>query len=201
MNDQFNLPGFDPPTGGPVPSGQHNLFFALMPPVAVAEQVMALAGRLRGVLGLTGRLIDRDRLHVSLLGVAPDVSPPIVEAARVLAARVNSAPFDVVFDRVLSFDRGMDRSQPLVLCHSDHRSLHGLHLLQQMLGLEMKRAGCPVPAGRSFNPHMTLLYDHRLVAEQIIDAPLHWTATEFALIESHVGHSHYECLGTWPLRP
>jgi 2'-5' RNA ligase len=70
-----------------------------------------------------------------------------------------------------------------------------------MLGLEMKRAGFPLPAGRSFNPHMTLLYDHRLVAEQVIDHPLHWTATEFALIDSHVGHSHYECLGTWPLHP
>ena len=64
-------------------------------------------------------------------------------------------------------------------------------MLHQLLHLEIRRAGLPPLASQGFNPHMTLLYDHRLVAEQAIDHPLHWTATEFALIDSHVGRGTF----------
>jgi 2'-5' RNA ligase len=188
------------PVEAPPEQGRHNLFFALMPPPAVAEQVNRIALQLRRAHGLTGNLIGADRLHVSLHAVAPDASPLTVDAARFIAARVASPRFEVVFDHVQSFDIHRAGSNPVVLCHSDHRSLADLHRLHKLLHLEVRRAGWPTLVSHGFNPHMTLLYDRQLVPELAIE-PVRWTATEFALIDSHVGDGYYECLGTWPLQP
>lgn len=197
MSHQLSL--LDPVEAPPV-HGRHNLFFALMPPPAVAEEVNRAAVQLRNTHGLTGNLIGADRLHVSLHAVAPDVSPLTVDAARFIGARVDAPRFEVVFDRVQSFDIHRAGTNPVVLWHSDHRSLTDLHRLHKLLHLEVRRAGLPLPANHGFNPHMTLLYDRKLVPAQAIE-PVRWTATEFALIDSHVGDGYYECLGTWPLRP
>jgi 2'-5' RNA ligase len=51
----------------------------------------------------------------------------------------------------------------------------------------------------SSTPQMTLLYDRqRLVPAHPID-PLCWTATQIALILSHLGKHHHEWLGRWTL--
>lgn len=197
MSHQLSF--LDPPEDPPGHE-RHNLFFALMPPPAVAEQVYRAAMSWRRAHGLTGKLVGADRLHVSLHGVAPDVSPLTVDAVRFIATRVDSPCFEVVFDRMQSFESHRPGDNPLVLSHSDHRSLTNLHRLHKLLHLEIRRSGLPLLTSHGFNPHMTLLYDRQLVPELAIE-PLRWTATEFALIDSHVGESHYECLGTWPLRP
>ena len=50
-----------------------------------------------------------------------------------------------------------------------------------------------------FVPHMTLLYDTRMVAERPIE-PMRLTVRDFALVHSLVGQSRYIELARWPLR-
>jgi 2'-5' RNA ligase len=50
-----------------------------------------------------------------------------------------------------------------------------------------------------FVPHMTLLYDRRMVAEQAVD-PVRLAVSDFTLVHSLVGQSRYIELARWPLR-
>ena len=49
-----------------------------------------------------------------------------------------------------------------------------------------------------YEPHLTLLYDDRCVAEQAIDI-VSWTVREFVLVHSLHGQGRYVMLGRWPL--
>ncbi len=71
-------------------------------------------------------------------------------------------------------------------------------MLQRALLADMKRAGIR-PTEKSDKPHVTLLYDSRLVPEQPVE-PVRWTVTEFVLVHSHQGLGRHEELGRWALR-
>jgi 2'-5' RNA ligase len=63
---------------------------------------------------------------------------------------------------------------------------------------EFMKQGC-LPKFESGNsPHITLLYDKRLIPEHAIE-PVRWTAGEIVLVESHVGEGRYSFLGRWNL--
>jgi len=53
-------------------------------------------------------------------------------------------------------------------------------------------------AGRShaFTPHLTLLYDDRVVVEEVV-TPVSWMAAELVLVHSVVGEGHYDLLDRW----
>jgi 2'-5' RNA ligase len=100
-------------------------------------------------------------------------------------------PFEVVFDRVMSFRR--DDRKPLVLCCAKGASEHLVDLQHRIAGeLGLKIRG-------KLNPYMTLLWDDQLIGEQMLDMPVRWAANEACLIHSLVGRAAHRIL--WPEHP
>lgn len=175
--------------------GEVNLFFALLPPPALAAEMAALGERLRRAHGLSGGGMGPGRLHLTLancLGGEADCEEAVRRA--LAAARDLRRPgFDVMLDHSTSFNCGPGR-YPLVLASGV--AADGLRGFREALCGRMRRAGLTVTG--SFTPHVTLIWADRLVGAHPI-APLRWTATEFVLVKSLVGRSHHVHLGRWPL--
>lgn len=179
-------------------AARHSLFFALLPPTELAEQVANATVAWRQSLGLSGQPMEPGRLHLTLLWIAPEASSATVSALSEVADRVRQPPVPVRLDRLGRFDRGEGRSCPVVLCSSSPSSLRGLQTLQEDLANRARVAGFPVRVRAGFEPHMTLLYDrHPLVAQPA--GPFAWTAHDFVLIHSFIGERRHEVLGRWPL--
>lgn len=168
------------------------LFFAAIPDAGAATEIHRRAAILRRAHNLRGRLIEPERLHVSLffLGGLPD---PSLGTACEAAADVRVEPFVVSFDRSVSF-RGEPGSRPFVLVGDD--GLRQLAAFRRMLGAAMTRRGLRKRAKTNFTPHVTLLYDANSVEEHPI-APISWTVNEFVLVRSVNGYAH---LARWQLR-
>jgi len=173
-------------------TGVSRLFLAVVPDAATAARMYRLAGILKRAYQFSGKPIEPDRLHVSLvfLGGLPDHAIATVCEA---VAETRMQPFEVSFDRSVSF-LGSAGSRPFVLMGDEGAS--GLMSLRQKLGATLTRAGLRRRANAPFTPHATLLYDSRRVDEHPID-PISWTVSEFVLIRSKNGHTH---LARWPLR-
>ena len=164
------------------------LFFALRPDAAAAERIHALASRLREVCGLTGKQLALERLHVTLLflGNHDGLPQQLLATADAAAQALRHAPFELVFDRVMSFAHKED--PPLVLCRDENCA--SLDVLRRQLGAD---------AAHSFKPHVTLLYDRKMISLQEV-APISWNVTEVLLIRSLIGRGQHEVLGRYPLR-
>jgi len=180
---------------GPGAPGLHSLFFAVVPDAADAARLHAHARRVQDGLGLRGRALEAERLHVTLHLVGDDADEPAdVEVARWCraAALVRGAPFDVLFDRVATFGGS---GRPLVFTSSADTGLHALH---RALGMALADTGEPIRR-RQIAPHMTLSYRGRRTAETEIE-PVRWSARDLVLIDSHVGEHVHEVIGRWPLQ-
>jgi 2'-5' RNA ligase len=172
-------------------SDKGRLFFAAVPDAVTAARIYRLAAALKRARGFGGKLIEPDRLHVTLFSL--DLSERAGRMASEAATEVSAQPFDVSFDRTASFcvRRG---NRPFVLLGDE--GLQGLSGFRRMLGAAMTRKGLRRPATADFTPHVTLLYDLREAEEQPIE-PICWTVSDFVLVHSMQGHVH---LARWPLR-
>jgi 2'-5' RNA ligase len=175
----------------------HRLFFALYPDPASALRIAALATRLRTELGLKGRPHELQRLHVTLHHLGDFVGMPERErgAAEAAAQSLQAEPIALRFDHLLSFERKRASNRPLVL--GGGLGLDGVREFRRRLGEALKAQGLKVES--SYTPHLTLLYDDRLVPKQPIE-PLGWTAGEFVLVDSLLGQGRHVPLARWPLR-
>jgi RNA 2',3'-cyclic 3'-phosphodiesterase len=192
MPERLYLPGFQPNPEFDL------LFFALRIGAKNAARVAELCDRLCHENGLRGRRIGADLLHITLRGVGAYDGLPhfIIERACEAGAKVSTAPFPLMFNRAMSFNSGRGK-RPLVLCPS--HDLAGLFKLHFALGEAMKRARVGRHLRSHFSPHMTLLYDSRVVRELPIE-PILINVQDFVLVHSIVGrHRHIE-LARWPLR-
>lgn len=189
MSDQFSL--FD------APAITDRLFFAIFPDPATAASIAERAAALRGVHQLTGRPLASERFHITLhhLGDHAGVRRDIVVMASQAAEAMTTSSFEVAFDRAASFHNG--GNNPFVLQGGD--GLEALKAFQRDLGLAMARAGLGKLVDRSFTPHVTMLYDRRLVAEQEV-SPIRWTVGGFILIHSLLGRTEHIPLARWALR-
>ncbi|WP_342132227.1 2'-5' RNA ligase family protein [Hydrogenophaga sp. OTU3427] len=201
---QLDLPGFEapPPAAISVASRpRHNLFFALTPPLEVAQQWVDWTAKLCARRGLGGKAMRADLLHVSLHGVWSGetlVPLEVVELACEAGGRVRAAECPLTFDRVMSFSgsRGQPDRHPLVLRQAGGAGSESLFALHRRLGLALAQNGFRVSG--SFTPHLTLRYTPGVLPEEAT-APMGWSATSLVLIDSHVGASHHERLAEWPL--
>jgi 2'-5' RNA ligase len=191
MSEQYLLPGFEPV------AALDYLFFAFLLRGENATPIVQLRERLRLEHGLKGQSIAANLLHISLHGIGAYHGAPRakVETAKQAAARVSMPPFDIVFDRAMSF--GLKREgQPFVLRVCNDAALTSFY---RLLGDAMKSGGFRGVTSR-FTPHMTLLYGDRIVRERAIEA-IRWTVQDFVLVQSlpDRGHSKYIHLARWQL--
>jgi 2'-5' RNA ligase len=168
------------------------LFLAAVPDADTARRIYRFAVALKRAHGFDGKIIEPERLHVSLffLGESPELA---VRIACEAAAEIRTSPFDVLFDRSVTF-RGKPGNQPSVLTGDD--GLDRLKSFRRTLGLAMASNGLRFLAKKDFTPHITLMYAEHDVEEHPIE-PIGWTVNEFVLIQSMHGHVH---LGRWPLQ-
>lgn len=188
-----------PPSVGlaSIPRPTDRLFFALLPDAAAAAHIAQCSLHLRRQLGLTGKPIATERLHITLHLIDDYVGlpPGIVTAVSEVAATIAMPPFDVTLDRAKSFCQ-KPRNRPFVLIPGeDNPALNGL---QRALGVALTEAGVGRSAEMHFRPHLTLLYDDRCVKEHAIET-IDWTAREFVLVHSLIGRARHVPLARWPL--
>ncbi len=165
----------------------HRLFFALMPPADLHEELAWLRQ-----LTSNGKAEADNRLHVTmfLFDHTPEYQPEKV--ARILKALEGQALPEcrVLFEQLVG-----GKATTLLLPDGQ---LKGLLHLQARLS-ELMQAQDLYPASYwKFNPHMTL---RRGAAEGGRRAiyPVSWTAQEMVLLDSHIGLTHYEEIARWPL--
>lgn len=174
------------------------LFFAVYPDAATAERIAALAAALRERHALRGRPLASERLHVTLHHLGDHVGVPndIVRAAGEAASRSASAAFEATFERAMSFAARTDK-RPFVLL-GDKR-VAPLIELQRSLGEAMKASGLARWVAPQFTPHVTLLYDGKILPAEAVE-PIRWRVKEFVLVHSLLGRSRHVPLASWPLR-
>lgn len=192
MPEQLYFSGFEPRPP------RDNLFFGLLSQANSAMEISKAADGLRHRFGLNERLIEPERLHVSLhaIGLYDGVPNHTVESAYEAGAMVSISPFPLVFDRVVSFDNKRKR-RPLVL--RPGYDLVRLSALHDVLGKAMIRVRIGRYVVSRFTPHMTLLYDSQVVRERPIE-PIRMDVQDFVLVHSLVGQSRYIELARWQLR-
>jgi RNA 2',3'-cyclic 3'-phosphodiesterase len=177
------------------PERRNRLFLAVFPDARTADRIFQCAQTMRIEHRLTGRVQHADRMHITLHHVGDFAGVPqhIVDAACSAASTVRAAPFEVVFDRVVSFS-GKPGKLPLVLLGDENKALRDF---QRALGAAMAKALLPPDA--NFTPHVTLLRDPVSMPETTIE-PIHWTVREFVLIHSLIGQTLHVPLGRWTLQ-
>jgi 2'-5' RNA ligase len=173
-------------------SSSSRLFLAVVPDADAAARIYRLARALKQAHKFDRDIIEPERLHVSLFFLG-ELSEHMLRIACEAAAEVRAHPFEVRFDRSVSF-RGRPGNPPFVLVGND--GLNELLSLRRTLGVALASRGLRRLASKDFTPHITLLYGERKVEEHPIE-PIRWTVNDFVLIHSMNGHVH---LGRWPLR-
>lgn len=196
MSEQYVLPGFEP-LPKPAPPAD-NLFLAFVPPAAVVQLVGERTRQLRRDHGLRGKALAPSCLHISLhgLGAYHGIPGGLIDAVSAAVSPVSTPPFEIGFDRALSFTNKR-AARPFVLRAS--RDMIALNAFHRALGEAVARAGLGRWVTRQFMPHMTLLYDRKLVDEHTIQT-VTWTVTEFVLVHSFVGRGRHDHIARWPLR-
>lgn len=171
------------------------LFFAIFPDPAEAGQTRRKARLLSDRYGLSGALTQTDRLHLSLQAIRrfDGIPDDAVAAARTAGSTVREEPFEVTFDLAMGF-RNTGRC-PYVLRCAD---APGLVRLQRSLTSALQDAGAPV-RGHGFTPHVTLLYEPRLIEAAPLDPPLIWTVRDFTLVHSVQGQGRHHRIARFAL--
>lgn len=180
--------------GSQVPATD-GLFFALFPDEAAAAQLARTAQQLRIRHRIDAPVFAPDRFFVSLLGLGAHAGlpPAFVGGAFDAAAAIAAAPFEVAFDRAVSF---LGRPRPLVLCSED--DIPELIAFQRGLGDAIQKAGLG-RAKPQYTPHVTMLYDERAIEDHAVE-PVIWTVRDFVLVHSLRGKGQHNILGRWSLR-
>ena len=204
---QFDMFAPPPPPSGPLlpprvksTARRHDVFFALRPDMADAQRLAAQAAREDRRLGVGGKPIEPERLHVSLYLMAsyergepfPQAS---VERWMLAASAVRRTTFEVTFDGLATFG---GKTNPLVLKARDRAGVAGVRTFQHELGIALADAG-ETMRDKPFEPHMTVSYRGMRIAEEST-TPIQWVPRELVLIDSHLGEHIHEVLGSWPLR-
>lgn len=179
------------------PPRTDRLFFALRPDEEAAARIHRIAVELRDSLGLKGRPLPRDRLHVTLLflGDHAGLPRPLLDAADAAAKSLAIAPLDIRFNHVRSFASHHNMA-PLVMGTDEPGG--PLHMLHDLLAGPLARRGFVPADAREYTPHITLLYDERTIARRGI-VPVSWRAGDVSLVRSFIGKGHHEVLASYPL--
>ncbi len=138
----------------------YSLVLAVFPDQRTAQQISDLGNSLRKRHEIYGRIRPTSHLHVSLpFPRNPSDGPKttVENVDRVChAVATTTNPFEIKFDRVMSF-RGGPGNHPLVLLNANHGS-DGIMGLHGLLWTEFAKLGSATFPTPKFVPHLTLLY-------------------------------------------
>ena len=190
---QAGLEGF----ASPVPTDR--LFLALFPDADTAARISAFAAERCRSLGLHGKPLRSDRLHVTLfhLGDWAGVPDDLVAAARHAAGSLREPQFELAFDTVASFAVRRPQKPFVLKSASGNEALRGFHA---RLAQGLRRAGLAQWTRASFEPHVTLAYDPQVVPPQAVKT-IGWRTREFVLVHSLLGRTVHMPLARWTLAP
>ncbi|HEY3990317.1 MAG TPA: 2'-5' RNA ligase family protein [Acidobacteriaceae bacterium] len=199
ISEQLCLPGIKTAS-----EPAERLFFGGFPERAAAECIAQLAHNLKNKHRLPGEPLRKKRFHISLCRLRPDtvgLREDLVNRAIEAISAIALPPFEVVFDRAVSFSGGhtdpeRPDSYPLVLLARD--GVAELTALRRSLIAAMVKAGIKPRGNTSFTPHITLLYDRQHEIAEVIE-PIRWTIRDFVLVRSLLGQTRYELLHRWQL--
>jgi 2'-5' RNA ligase len=147
---------------------------------------------------LRGRSLGPSRFHVTLefFGTYRCMPWGLVEQIVRALEGFEFDAFDVAFDAAASFpDKPFNR--PLVMLGDV--GVEALKTFQHRLGTVLAEAGLCEAPHPDYTPHVTLLYDDRIVAPQRI-APVKWRMREFVLVQSVQGKTLHIPLARWRAR-
>jgi len=179
------------------PTNVEALYFAILPDTDIASASFDLANDLRTQYGFSAKPRRSDLSHVSLyqIGSYSGLPEEAAFAAMQAASTVRGPSFQVEFDRAVSFGGGDNR--PLVLWNKEGNA--ELKALYREIDDAMQLTGFARHHGRTFEPHMTLLYRGHLVPEIMLERPVTWTVRDFVLVNSLQGKARHEHLCYWLL--
>ena len=177
----------------PTDRPSHVLFFAAVPPQGIIDQI-AEAWRLTG----TGGSLRRNTLHVTILAITGlnTLYPTLIDHARRAATTLRAVPFELCFDRLMTFGGGMGK-RPLVL-RTDSQT-DRVTALATELHNSLTETGLVLPRLRKVTPHVTVAYGAGFTETRPLPAPIRWTIRDITLIDSLQGQGRHVSLGTWPL--
>jgi RNA 2',3'-cyclic 3'-phosphodiesterase len=178
------------------PRASDPLFLMLRPDQAAAAAIHRIAWGLRDALGLTGRPLARELLHISLCALGPYgwLTQRIFSEINAVLASLAMPCFRAGFGWCESFRHPTRR--PLVLRGDE--TLTGVEMLHAELMATLCRISF-APSPRRFTPHMTLLRDPCDTGEREIDQ-ISWLVRDIVLICSLRGRGQHMELCRWPLR-
>ena len=177
----------------------HTYFFALFPDAAALDRAEEAADTLQSLCALRGRRIVRARLHLTwhFIGRFAEPNPEMESRALAAGDRLACAPFVVLLDRALTFERERG-SAPCVFETSTPPAalLSAADELRRAMG-----GAAAIPhADHPFRPHLTWLYSPDRIAEPLAIAPISWRAVEFALVHRVSGEATYRIVRCWSLK-
>src|SRR3954454_11038903 len=114
------------------------LFLAAIPDAGTAERIHQLAGVLKRAHHFDGKLIARERLHISLFALS-GLAESHLCAAWEAAMDVRTEPFEVSFDRTASF-LGRPGNRPFVL--SERKDCIGCSRFGKCSAPRWREEGC-----------------------------------------------------------
>ena len=172
------------------------IYFAWKPELDASNHAFSVANQQRAKHGLIAKA-SPDVFHATIcpVGYSHLILDERIQAALKAAEAVMAKPFEVVFDRVRTYQNGQEKA-PFVAYSAD--GLPKAELFRAALVAELRRAGFTFKK-KLPDPHMTLLYDRIVVGQQEID-PIRWMVRDFVLIQSVYGQGRHIELGRWPLR-
>lgn len=165
----------------------HRLFFALMPPSNLLDELAWLRD-----LTTHGKAEAGDRLHVTmfLFDHAPKFQSAVaIRIGEILAGQALPA-CRLVFEQLV-------RGSASTLLLPNER-LNGVLRLQNRLATLLCSADLHPANYWRLNPHLTLRRGKAVGETLAIDA-VSWTANEIVLLDSLIGLSRYDVIGRWPL--
>jgi RNA 2',3'-cyclic 3'-phosphodiesterase len=174
------------------------LFLAIKPDVDAAMQIYQLAGIIKRARGFEGDLIGPERLHISLfsLGWWDDWREKMIAKVDQAAAELKVLPFEITLDRTMSFLNYPDNHAFVLVGSGGVDRLKTFHTL---LGATMTKNDLRRRVHTISTPHVTLLYDKRVVDEQPIE-PVSWTIRDFVLVRSLYRQTKHIDVARWQLR-
>ncbi len=172
------------------------VFFAIWPDDTAQKQLAALAERLQAESPCSGRRIEPENIHLTLVFVGEVDSGKLAALCRVADGikGPGACAFDVVIEEILYWKHNR------IVCAALRQIPLKLMNLASALQDALSAAGFSIER-RAYKPHITLMRKVSCRTLPELAEPITWRAREWMLVKSEQtsAGSVYSPIGRWPL--